>query len=216
MKPKVLLAALITALATAGGACEVVERSRFEELLKEHEQAKLKIVGLEESLQKLQTTRAEQREQIRTLQGLGEKRLERLYHVTAIRLGRYTGGIDTDGKPGHEGIKVYLQPIDQHGSVIKAAGDVEIQLYDLAKPAEKNLIGKYTWPVDEAAKQWSSGFVTYHYGFVCPWKNEPPKHEEITVRVQFTDYLTGKTFAAQKLCKIKRPASAAPEGGQAN
>ena len=31
------------------------------------------------------------------------------------------------------------------------------------------------------------------------------QREEITIRVTFTDYLTGRTFTAQKLCKVKVP-----------
>ena len=105
---------------------------------------------------------------------------------------------------------MYVKPIDQHGSVLKAAGQVTIELYDLAANPNENLIGKYEWTVDETAKRWFSGFVSYHYTFECPWPSSPPKHRQITVRVSFVDYLTGKTFTAQKLCKVNLPAAAQP------
>jgi len=148
---------------------------------------------------------AEQSEQIGSLQALGDKRLDKLFHVTRIELGRYTGGIDIDKRPGHDGVRVYVKPIDQHGSTLKAAGSVTVQIYDLALPAEKTLIGTYTWTVGQAAKMWKSGFVAYQYSLTCPWKTAPPKHRDLTVRVTFLDYLTGKTFTAQKLCKVNLP-----------
>ena len=152
-----------------------------------------------EQLSKANKTLADQ---VETLQGLGPDRLERLYRVTSIELGRYTGGVDLDGKDGHDAIKVYLDPLDRYGSTIKAAGEVSIRLFDLAEPAEKNLIGEYRWSVDELAQQWRGGFGVYRFSFICPWKAGPPRHDQITVRAEFVDYLTGRRFSTQRVCKV--------------
>ena len=145
----------------------------------------------------------EKNKQIDSLLALGEKRLESLYQVKRIALGRYTGAVDLDGKPGDDAIKVYLRPIDQDGSVIKAPGTVKIELFDLSAGPAENLVGKYQWTVEQISKQWSGGFGAYHFSFTCPWQSDPPAGDEITVRLEFVDYLTGKVFVAQKLCKIK-------------
>lgn len=153
---------------------------------------------------------AANRKQIESLLDLGDKRLEKLYPVTALKLGSHTGGIDQDGRPGHDAVKVFLEPIDQDGNVIKAAGEVTIQLFDLA--AKDTLVAQYAFGVDEVRKHWSSGFLAYHYSFVCPWPQaRPPQHDQITVRVVFRDYLTGKQFTAQsdKPCRILLPGAAA-------
>ncbi len=165
---------------------------------------------LQEQLLRQRRLVEDQRRQIRTLQGLGRKRLERLFHVSRIELGRYTGGVDLDGRPGHDGIRVYLLPKDQYGHTLKAAGDVKIQLFDLAEPAAGNLLATYEFTPDAIARNWHSGFATYHFRFDCPWKSAPPRHAEITVRVTFTDYLTGKPFTVQKLVKINPPPTTAP------
>lgn len=154
-----------------------------------------------------------QDERILSLMALGDKRLEQLYQVTNITLGDYTGGVNTEGKDGHNAVKVYLLPMDQDGSIIKAAGSVRIQLFDLSAPADRNLIGQCDFGIDEVRKHWSSGFMTYHFSFVCPWKEGVPPHEDVTVRVEFTDYLTGKHLTTQKVVKVKpaspsRPATA--------
>jgi hypothetical protein len=146
-----------------------------------------------------------QQQQIATLQRLGAERLEKLYYVTAIKLERLTGGADYDGKPGDDGITVYLQPVDQNGHVIKAAGDIRIELFDLSNPDGRRLIGEYVWDVDHTRELWHGRLMTHHYTAKCPWRTGPPAHDEVTIRVAFTDYLTGQTFRAQQVAKIRSP-----------
>jgi len=155
----------------------------------------------------LQNQIADLTEQVVTLQSFGDRRLSRLYQVQRIELGRHTGGIDLDDQPGDDAIKVYLKPIDQHGSVIKSAGQVRIRLFDLAADPPDNLVGEHQWSVEQVGKHWHGGFGAYHFSFECPLTGNPPAGREITVRLQFTDYLTGKSFSAQKLCKLAIPAS---------
>jgi hypothetical protein len=148
---------------------------------------------------------ARKQKRIDTLVALGPDRLQKLFYPVSLKLGQYTGGADLNGQGGDDGVKVFLRPIDANGDTIKAAGSVTIQLYDLAQPPDKTLIGEYKWSIDQVAKAFSGGFGAYHYTFTCPWKNGPPKHDQITVRLEFTDYLTGKTLPVQKLCKVELP-----------
>jgi hypothetical protein len=152
----------------------------------------------------LRALSAEQQKRIDMLLQLGDKRLDRLYTVQAIELGHYTGGVDPDNKGYDGGIKVYLLPMDKDGSAIKAAGEVTVQLYDLAEPPGQNLIFEQKWPPEQLSKQWFSGFLTYYFAFYCPWKT-PPKHDEITVRVEYVEYLTGRRFSIQSVCKVRPP-----------
>jgi hypothetical protein len=170
----------------------------------ELEDARNQLRQCNDDKQSLQSVIVKQQKQVDTLLDLGDKRLDKIFHVKSIELGQYTGGVNLSGADdNHDAIKVYLRPLDQDGSVIKAAGAVKIQFFDLAI-AGNNLIGEYNWGVDEIGKQWSNNFVTYFYSFVCPWK-APPTHPEITVRVEFTDYLTGQVSSAQKAVTVKLP-----------
>jgi hypothetical protein len=54
-----------------------------------------------------------------------------LYTVAKIELKPLTGGDDFDGKPGDDGVKVYLVPFDETGDKIKAAGWITIDIFDL-------------------------------------------------------------------------------------
>jgi hypothetical protein len=144
-------------------------------------------------------------EQILALQNLGDKRLDRLYTVRRISLASGTGGASTDDKPGDDAVKVNVAPIDQYGSVLKAAGSVKVQVFDLAMPQAGNLLAECDYDPNAAAKNWSSGLFSSYYSFTLPLPAEPLAHSELTVRVEFTEYLTGKTFTAQQVIKVALP-----------
>src|SRR5438105_3260874 len=56
------------------------------------------------------------------VQVLPTGRTERLFTVHGLKLGRLTGGADLDpAKPGDDGIKIYIVPIDDDGDSLKAA-----------------------------------------------------------------------------------------------
>ncbi len=162
---------------------------------------------LEAQNQKLKDDIAQQNKQIETLQGLGgPARLEKIYHVESIELSRYTGGVDEDKKPGDDAVDVFVAPLDQQRDKIKAAGSMTVEIYDLAQPASENLVGRYVWNVDELAKQWKSGLMANFYRVRCPLpKDRPLKHADLTVRVTFIDFLTGKQFNAQTTAKATLP-----------
>ncbi len=142
------------------------------------------------------------RKQVDSLLSLAadKKRPDLITHADSIELGDYTAAYNPDAtQKTPNSVKVYLLPKDASGSVVKAAGAVQIKLFDLNAPDGQNLIGDCNIPAEEVFKNWYSGFLsmTYHYSFVCPWKH-PPTKNEVLVRVEFTDYLTGKHFTAIK------------------
>ena len=203
------VAGILTLLAAT--CCGCLDRNQIDPTLAERDQARQEARKLRKELEQLRTRLAEREKQVENLLALGDKRLDKLYLVQRVRFGSATGGIHLDKKPGHDGIKVFLEPIDQHGSVIKAPGAVTIQLFELASPEAKNLLAEYRFDLDETAKHWSSGFLAHHYSFPCRWKARLPKHGEITVRVEFLDYLTGKKHTPQQVVKIALPAAPATQ-----
>lgn len=201
-----LLAVLIGVVAVAGGCAETNPRVvRLSEDLVERDK---QIDQLRRDVARLEEESAGYRRQIHTLQELGPQRLDRLFHVVRVGLSRYTGGYGDDAPAGHDGVRVYLEPVDAAGSIIKAAGDVTIQLFDLAEPAEDSLVGQYTFDAETIGKHWYGGAFTDRYMLECPWPNSPPRHSQITVRATFVDILTGRSFTAQRVCTVKLPPTA--------
>ena len=207
--PAAILAAAVLTVPFLAGGCGIVDVDVHEETVRELRALKEAHHKLQLEAHELRTRSAGQAKRIQTLEALGgPARLAKLFTVARIDLGKYTGGADTDDKPGHEVIRVFLQPVDQDADVLKAAGSAVVQVYDLAQPEGKNLLGEYRWDVDQLARKWNDMFLGNHYALECPWKSGPPVHDEITLRVEFTELLTGKTFRAQKVCKIELPPAA--------
>lgn len=188
-------------------------------LRKELVEAKDQLAKVQAQNTELQQQTRQQQEQVQSLQALGDKRLDAIPHVERIQIGEYSTGVGADANSGDKGVKVFVETVDQDGMALKAAGDVTVQLYDLAAPQAQNMVGQCIWPAEKARRQWTNGFLTQHFIFECPWTSAP-KHDEITARVEFVDYMTGKKFSAQRAVKValgpaSRPASQ-PAAGSAS
>jgi hypothetical protein len=132
-----------------------------------------------------------------------------------VQIGTYSCGISVEGKPGDAGVKVFLEPVDQFGSTLKAAGDVKVEIYDLATPPPQNLLHTCRYSVDEIGGKWINGFLTQYFVFECLWGQNIPQHRDLTVRVVFTDYLTGNEFSDQKVIQVTLPPTSQPASAPA-
>lgn len=144
-------------------------------------------------------------QQLAVARSISEDDLKRIFYPERLIIDKLSGGAEYDQQPGDDGVTVYLKPVDREGDVIKVAGDVRIQLYDLAASPGRNLIGEYAIPVDQIGKLWHGKLLTGHYTIKCPWPNRPPEHPEITIRVTFVDYLTKRVVSAQRTCEVDLP-----------
>jgi hypothetical protein len=163
------------------------------------------VKGKDNQLVAQQATIGELHKQLDVARSINEDDLKRVFYPEKLEIDKLTAGADYDGKPGDDGVTVYLRPIDHDGDVLKIAGDVRIQLYDLANPPGKNFVGEYFVPVDQVGKLWHGKLWTNHYTIKCPWPKGPPQHAEITVRATFVDYLTKRVVSAQAACQVKLP-----------
>ncbi|MEJ2702865.1 MAG: hypothetical protein P8Z79_10540 [Sedimentisphaerales bacterium] len=161
---------------------------------------------LQDDLTRVKSEDEQLKQQVQVLSGLPKDvRLASLYQLQAVRIYRYTTLLDEnkDGKMDH--LVVYLQPIDEQGDVVKAAGAVNVQLWDLNKPSGQALLGQWNVGPEELKKRWVSFLVTdYRLTFKLP---EEIAHWErpLTVKVTFTDYLRGKVFNEQRVIQPEQP-----------
>jgi hypothetical protein len=151
---------------------------------------------------------AEQARQIQTLQGLSEPdRLARLIHVDKIRLQSLSGGYDDNRDGIDDGAVAYLQLLDGQGDVIKAAGSVVMEVYDLAAPDSERQVLMHQLGPEELAATWFGRFMTSHYSIKAPWPSgQIPAHKSLTIVVRFTELLTGESFEVQQPVQVKGPA----------
>jgi hypothetical protein len=201
-----LLLALGTA--SASGGCGLIGGPRNSaniELRKENQDLRGRVSDLERQAQADMAAIRSHEERTGTLPTLPRERLANLFTTHDIKLGRLTGGADLDSKqPGHEGLKIYVTPIDASGDPLKAAGAFTVEAFDLSRD-ERPKIGTWTFDVAEARRHWTSVLNRYNYVLPCPWQ-APPGGNSLHVDVKFVDELTQTAFTKSVDLTVDPPA----------
>jgi hypothetical protein len=141
-------------------------------------------------------------QQIEVLSGLPEDKLEGLYELQRVKLTRYTNLYDKDKDGQYEKLIVYIQPIDEEGDVVKATGAVDVQLWDLNRDEDEALVGQWRVGPEELKELWFATIVITNYRLTFDVSDKIEQFKEpLTVKVTFTDYLTGKVFEEQRVIK---------------
>jgi len=148
-----------------------------------------------------QVENAQLQEQIKAMAALPKDSREDFYKLTNVRIARYAGFYDQDRDGKREKLFVYIQPIDANGDIVKAAGMVSVELWNLNNPGDQALIGQWQVQPAELHKLWVSGLVSnYRLPFsvsVTPELLAQP----LTVKITFTDYLSGEIFRNQQVVR---------------
>lgn len=141
------------------------------------------------------------KKQIQVLSGLpADVKLENFYNLQRVKISGYTDFYDKDKDGRKEKLIVYIQPIDQDGDVVKATGSVDVQLWNLNRPNGQALLGQWRVEPDELRKLWFATLITINYRLTFDVAGKIEKFEEpLTVKLTFTDHLSGKVFKEQKV-----------------
>ncbi len=152
----------------------------------------------QDNLQKSQAQVEQLKKQVTTLseQKSGLK-LASIYNLQSLKITRYTGLYENEaGKK--ERLIVYIQPIDDDGDVIKAAGSVDVQLWDLNRTDSNTLIAKWHVEPTELKKMWIATLITINYRLTFDVGEKIAGVKgDLTVKVAFNDYIFGKVFTEQ-------------------
>lgn len=115
-----------------------------------------------------------------------------------------TSGQDRDGKPGDDSLSVLLMPVDGHGDLVKLAGEIEIDLFDMALAPDQQRLGHWKFTVDEVREHWHKGFLSAGYLFRIDWQT-PPVSSELTLHARMA-VSDGRQFDATTQVKVTPPA----------
>ena len=158
---------------------------------------------LQKQIEQSEKENKQLRQQVQVLSGLPENvKLENLNRLKNIKIGRYTGFFDKDDDGKKEKLIVYIQPTDEQGDALKAVGTSEVQLWDLNKTNGQAMLGQWKIGSDELKELWFETLVSIYYRLTFDVSDAIESLEKpLTVKVTFTDYLTGKVFEEQKVIK---------------
>jgi len=186
-------------LIVASGGCQ--SENRCSTLQQKLDSQRQESKRLRQKVEQLRTENEKLKGRLKVLSNLPSRlEPEQFYNLKCIKLTSYTNFYDKDGDGRKEKLIVYLQPIDAFGDVIKAAGSVDVQLWDLNKPQSQALLGQWHVNPGQLQKLWFAALVKTNYRLAFDVGDKVAEfNKPLTVKVTFTDYSTGKVFQAQRL-----------------
>lgn len=190
-----------------------VPPSQRPDLATENAALKRRIGELEQRADRWRNQTALLEQQVENLQAFAPEQPADLFAPVRIEISSISRGADTDGRPGDDGVTVYVRPLDADGDAVKAPGIIEVEVVDNANLGTPRVLGhcRYDDP-EKIRRMWHGKFLTDHYAVSCPFlpEAEPPDRPEVLVTVQFTDFLTGQVLTASRAIPVNLPEPAAP------
>jgi len=165
---------------------------------------------LQSRMEQMRGENEQLKKEVETLSSLpGDKRAEAIYHLKAVRISGYSNIFNENKAAGspEKKLVVYVQPEDETGDVIKAAGAVEIQLWDLNKKESDAMLGQWRIEPNELKKLWLQTMMATGYRFSFDVTKLVDKFDKpLTIRMTFTDYLSGRVFTEEHIIRPPKPA----------
>jgi len=191
---------VLTAILSAGCGIGSERKHPLELKVEALQREKAELAG---SLEQCQVENEQWQQQVKAMAALPKDSGENPYKLASVRIARFTGFYDKDEDGRREKLLVYLQPVDASGDVVKAAGTVHVQLWNLEDPNGQVLVGQWQIQPAELRRLWISALVSdYRIGFDVSLTPELLA-QPLTVKITFTDYLTGEILRDQRVIKPK-------------
>lgn len=114
-----------------------------------------------------------------------------------------TGGLDTDGEPGHDVLSVVLIPHDGDGELVKVPGQIEIEALDPSHAGGAQRIGHWKFDQRDIHEYWHKGVVQSGYQFQLPWQTAP-RADQVLVLAHLTT-ADGRRFDTTLTVKVDPP-----------
>ena len=107
--------------------------------------------------------------------------------IRAVQINsQLTQGKDLDGVPGHEGVTLFVQPVNRHGAVVSQNGQMTVQLLERDRLASTRQIGLWNFtPGEIESFRVREGLPDQGVLLHLPWGAILPTRNEVTVVINF-------------------------------
>ena len=195
MKMSVFFVFVVLAAAGCGQNCDSI--------LQEDKQLRSRNIELTRNLQQLKKKNADLSRQLNVVSGMrSDFRLENVISTDHISISKRTGLYDKNADGVIDKLIVYLKTIDKYDDAIKAPGSVEVTLWDLAREGTK--LKQWNITAEQLNKKWAALMMSSYYRLAFDVSDVNIPDKEVTVKVEFTDYITGKVFSRQAVVSNNR------------
>jgi hypothetical protein len=191
----VYVLAAVAAAGLAGCGIGSARMTPLEMKARDLERQNAQLTGeLEQSEIELERTKAE----AQALAALPPGALKEFYTLSAVTIGRFTDFYDKNENGKRDALVVYVQPTDRIGDVVKAAGVVSVQLWNLNDAGGEALLGQWRVAPAELFGLWFNSLASTAYRLTFDVALGPEiLAQPLTARIEFTDSLTGQVFRDQ-------------------
>ena len=158
---------------------------------------------LTQQLRQSKSKNEELQKDIKRLSGIRDQvEFDDVCRIEKIKLTKRTGLYDENEDGKAESLIVCIQPVDRDTDTVKTLASIDVQLWDLNTEADRAKLGQWRLKPHEMEKLWFTTLLGDYFKltFEAPEKARDAEGP-LTVKVTFTDYLTGKKFQAQKPIK---------------
>jgi hypothetical protein len=161
-----------------------------------------KNTDLQNQLEQTKAQNTQLKKQAESLSTLpANKRADAIYRIKSVKIDSYTNFYDDDktiGATGKKKLVVYFAPVDETGDSVKAGGTVDVQLWDLNKKENEARLAQWQVEPNELKTLWLAGIFSTNYRLSFDVAGVVDNFDRpFTVKVNFTDYLSGVTFTEQ-------------------
>ncbi|MGC3969729.1 MAG: hypothetical protein QM775_21080 [Pirellulales bacterium] len=133
-------------------------------------------------------------------------------NVASIGLHRSTGGWNSDGAPGDDGVFVLLEPRNKRGEVVPTIGEVSIVLIDPAIDGEGGRYARWDFTSQDSGALYrpavAGGSAGMH--FELAWPDAAPTHNRMKLFIRFTTE-DGRRLQAERDVKLELGVRAATD-----
>jgi hypothetical protein len=123
--------------------------------------------------------------------------------IRSIRLGRQTGGRNSDDCPWHDALQVAVEPLDTESQAVKVPGNLFVEAFEVSTEGLKRPLSAWQVPAAELRGRWQNGLFSTGYLVTLPWRTWPTTEKlRIVARFQLLD---GRVFEADKDVTLRLP-----------
>ena len=132
------------------------------------------------------------------------------FRAVAIRFSKYTSVLEGGG-PAEERLKIILEPLDEHGEIVKRAGSLDLEVLEPAPEGRPpKPFHRWQFPMADLAQTWTNMLSVTGYVLKLPWpEGRRPAGPAILVRAKFAT-LSGEVLTAETQATLPRLRGAAP------
>ena len=188
-------------MAICAGGCFNVKEYNY--VVAKNSELRAQNSDLEKLAGKLAGENAALNEKLRVMSGVNDQfRYDNLNATASMEVYRLSGIYDLK-KNGHANLLVYLIPRDGNGDAIKAAGNLTIELWNMAKGSDEAMVARWEVEADTLRKEWGMSMLSAYYRLKFDLPGDLPKDGDYFIRAAFTDFLSGKVITVKQGIAIK-------------